>query len=1413
MSKIKVFERIPFMKAQYTKITIQVILVCLFAFLISGCGESGSPGGGTGPGETASIALATGSDSLPADGFSSTSVTASLTDSVGQSVNQNTELTFHTNLGHFRNGKQVYSVETPDDSGTFVVQLTAGTTAGTAEIICTSNSITQKIEVELMKSLPPVTIDVNIAPSTVNPNGTSSVKAIVKNVNDEPAADETIIFSVQSSDSGGEFQTLTATTNVNGEAEVNYVAGSAAGEDLLKATAETNGVSGSATLVVDPDATVVDNITVVAGADSIIADGITEVAIRATVTDIDGNPASGKMVKFQTTAGLLTTTSRTTDMNGIAEVSLRSSTTTGTATVRADADGFFSEVDVAFVSGAAQSILVYASPETVNPGDSFQISAAPLDSNNNRLSNERLTFTVREVGKSKILDTAEQVTDEQGVVRIDLSAAYGTNALEITVETSNGTSNSVIVEVDEEATVVGSISLSAGTSGMVANGNTSTKIRATVLDKNGAPAPGIEVDFDTTLGSLTPTTAATGSDGIAEVSLKTGITIGTATVTGNASGFTDTVDVDFTAGAPANISIDLLPDSVPPEGSATIVATVTDSLGNPLSGEPLNFKVSRNNSQGASISPTTSTTNANGEATAVYTAGVEEATDFIMVVAASRQSIFKTAEIEVDADIEIGAITLTATEESIPADGSSSTGIQATVTDSAGNPVPRGTRVSFSTSLGRFSGGSSQISRETADASGTIVVTLIAGTEAGTANVTATSGGASQSIQVAFEGSGLTVGQIDVRVVDTTLDADGNSQTSVIATVKTADNQAVPDATVTFSTTAGTITTPHTTDENGQATATLTSDRFVGPVTVTAESQGISDTATLSFVGITLEVEARPTSLNFNGSGTASDPSTITATLKDAAGVPIAGETITFTADADNDGTPEGFFTDALEHPFTDVSDANGQVEVDLYPDQAGTITVSVDGGGLTSTVEVNYSLFQFTLSVDEPTIFLSETATITATLTQGGTGQDGETVDFSTSLGNLSPQQDTTGAGPNPQGQAITTLTPGTQTGTATIDASVEVGGETLTASTSVVIVAESAVKIILVADPSIITVDTGTSTIRAFAYDTNDQPVGGQSLYFRINDGPGGSGLSLSDSVVTTDSNGQAEVILSAGSVPSSAVGDVEVEANTLSDFTGDRGLAFLTIAGPVANISVSINLEQVEASEATEGHLDAGVSAIATDVNGNPVADGTNIFFGVRSIGFDEDRDYDERIDCWLDEDANNNGTLDPGEDIDGDGQLDGKFTGDYCFGTSCGPDSNQDGTLDPGFCFNSIYADLADALSNFGVEWFSDDVNLDGSMYEIGGDMAGTEDANGNGILDPGEDKNGNGVLDPPQGVTVSSPRQTTAGIATTVVSYPMSYANNVKVRITAESGGVSNFYDSILLCTETMVDQGTCGLGY
>ena len=587
-----------------------------------------------------------------------------------------------------------------------------------------------------------------------------------------------------------------------------------------------------------------------------------------------------------------------------------------------------------------------------------------------------------------------------------------------------------------------------------------------------------------------------------------------------------------------------------------------------------------------------------------------------------------------------------------------------------------------------------------------------------------------------------TVGQIELQASAASVDADGSSKITITAKVKTSSNQAIPAADVTFETTRGSITSPHETDDYGEAAAEIISDRYNdSSVTVTAKCQGIEGTLIIAFTGLDLSLEAEPDNLIADGSTS----STITATLNDAADNPIASSTINFSTDRGTLSASSG------------TTDSSGEAQVSLTSTDSGKATVTGVGNGVTATTEIDFTLNLFTIAASLSTIRVSENTTITATLS--GDDKSGQTVTFSTTLGTLSSNQVVTAA----DGTASTTLTAGIQAGVATIGASVTVSSIELTASTQVTVTGGSASKIVLSAAPSVIATDDGETTITASVYDATDQPAGNQTIFFRINDGPSG-GESLANAQKTTNSVGITSVQFSAGSLPST-IGGVEIEANTKSDFTGSSGLTDLTIAGPVAKISVGQSMHELRP---VGGHMEVDVSAVATDVTGNPVPDSTKVNFSVISVEFDEDRDDDGTIDCW---------------------------------------DSNGD----PITCATYYTADPVNPtilIAGLGQTWFTDDVNLSGSL-----DFSATEDINGNEILDSDEDRNDNSVIDPIGSAVIEGSIETVNGVATAVMTYQQQHSANIKVRVTAESGGVSNFYEIIHLCTEAMVKSGVCGIDY
>src|ERR671935_2489542 len=145
------------------------------------------------------------------------------------------------------------------------------------------------------------------------------------------------------------------------------------------------------------------------------------------------------------------------------------------------------------------------------------------------------------------------------------------------------------------------------------------------------------------------------------------------------------------------------------------------------------------------------------------------------------------------------SITLTASTNVLPVNGS--TPIIAQVLEAAGTPPHSGTRITFTTSLGTI-----QPSEVSTDVSGRAVVTFVAGNQSGTATITALSGGASVGTNGALKiliGSAA-VGGIRLSAQPTLVPSTGGNSV-ISATVFDVNGNTLPSALVSFTTTAGTL--------------------------------------------------------------------------------------------------------------------------------------------------------------------------------------------------------------------------------------------------------------------------------------------------------------------------------------------------------------------------------------------------------------------------------------------------------------------------------------------------------------------------------------------------------------------------------------------------------------------------------
>jgi adhesin/invasin len=309
-----------------------------------------------------------------------------------------------------------------------------------------------------------------------------------------------------------------------------------------------------------------------------------------------------------------------------------------------------------------------------------------------------------------------------------------------------------------------------------------------------------------------------------------------------------------------------------------------------------------------------------------------------------------------------GGISLSASPKVIPADGKSSSVITATITSTGGVAVPIGTQVTFQTTLGRFSNGSTTYKVTIGNSTGTLTVTLIAGTSEGTAEVTCFAGGASQSIKITI--GNVTVSTIQLTASPLTIAADGVSSSAITAVVTNSLGEPADMGTsAQFSTNLGFFSNNSKsyqtmTDSSGTALATLYAGTSIGVAQVTCTVGSVQAVVFVEFTtdpspqpGAVSSISLTANPLSILADGTSS--SAITATLTDKNGTPVMmGTSVTFS-------TNLGTFSNNSKTYTTSTSGENGTAQATLFAGTTpGSAKVTASSGGVSSIIYIEINSF-----------------------------------------------------------------------------------------------------------------------------------------------------------------------------------------------------------------------------------------------------------------------------------------------------------------------------------------------------------------------------------------------------------------------------------------------------------------------
>ncbi len=1015
-------------------------------------------------------------------------------------------------------------------------------------------------------------------------------------------------------------------------------------------------------------------------------------------------------------------------------------------------------------------------------------------------------------------DTVRTDADGRAVTRFS-----GSKKSQVTLIVScYGTADTVFFDVtDAPDRIQKSIKILPANSILKADGKDNTAVRVTLRNENNNPIVGECVQFITTTGTITagsggctqPGQSVTDGNGVAEAALTSENQNDTAFIT--AFLVSDRAKSAETKVVFKGVTIKLAVDSTNFKigGQTAVIASLLNGSNEPIPYVPIFFSLGRDSLSNLSLISADTVTGADGKALALIR-GNRTGADSIRVRAAGALSTTKITVTDMQLEITLSDRVLQARE-------SDSTILHVTLLDKGNNGVSKDIKIREYFQKRDGTDTSTLLLTQT-DAEGKCGVPIFALPYEGAMRIEA----------VAFDNSGdlasavttlnfITTRNMTIYSLPTVIQADGTSKSTITVQIKNKENNPVVGDAIKFVTDAGMITGSSITDASGKAIAYLTSDRRNTIVTVVAtlvKDPTKTVDVKVEFSGVNLTAAANPATINSSGK----DSSLLTTSLLDAANNPIVGEKINF--------YPR--HSDFTHLSVIDsVTNNRGEARCKVYGTGVGYDTISIKAAGAVTQAIIGYS--SNFLVIDTPSwqpcyANGKDSTRVRITYRQGDktTPIQNAELNASVTIGSMNADPvftKTYTLKPEDNGQIYFYIKNPNFANTATITVSAKTASEITSARYQIYFRALKIKRIELLGTPEVIAVNNGTKANQAklvgIAYDSMDNRVQGELVAFNLVHGPGG-GEYLDPPTAITDAGGTVTTYVISGSTPS-RFRDVWVAAGDLSAIKSDT-IKF-TIAGPPRDITIRTNL--TSGTDFKDGTYGLPCAAIVTDVNGNPVADGTEVTFSLRISGWRfrtpiarfDPVEYTNSYRVYIDtgwtylpvEDFNNNLRLDPGEDRDGDGVASRgeDLDGDGLLIT--GPtyeDINQNGRRDylpEDVVEPEIWSWVRDSTGAVNWKPFYADFNhnlMRDSIEPLTGLYANMTDDeytaelqkykaahHGMGFdidLDPV-----NGIPDPRTAVSIVRTVQTAGGKAINNVLYGQSDAWKIEIMIWAESQGI------------------------
>lgn len=1100
-----------------------------------------------------------------------------------------------------------------DSNGTAIASLTgtlAGTHMITARLANSNVSDTQPMTFVADKDRAVVVLQTSKAEIIGNGVDETTLTATVKDPFDNVVKNLSVVFRTSPADT--QLSLNARNTNENGIAEVT-LKGTVLGVHTVEATL-LNGNGYTTTVNIAPDASNAQ-VTLNIPAQQVVTNNSDNVQLTATVKDPSNHPVAGITVNFtmpQDVAANFTLENNgiaITQANGEAHVTLKGKKAdTHTVTATLGNNNTSDSQPVTFVADktSAQVVLQMSKDEITGNGvDNATLTATVKDQFDNEVNNLPVTFSSASSGLT--LTPGVSNTNESGIAQATLAGvAFGEQTVTASLA-NNGASDNKTVHFIGDTAAAKIIELTPVPDSIIAGtpqNSSGSVITATVVDNNGFPVKGVTVNFTSRTNSAEMTNggqAVTNEQGKATItytntrsSIESGARPDTveASLENGSSTLSTSINVNADASTAHLTLLHALFDTVSAGETTSLYIEVKDNYGNGVPQHQVTLSVSP--SEGVTLSNNgIYTTNYYGYFYASFTAtkaGVYQVTATLDNGDSMQQTVTYVPNV---ANAEI---TLAASKDPVIADNNDLTTLTATVADTEGNAIantevtftlPEDVKANFTLSDG---------GKAITDAEGKAKVTL-KGTKAGAHTVTALmAGGKSGQLVVNFTADTLTA-QVNLNVTEDNFIANNIGMTKLQATVTDGNGNPLANEAVTFTLPAD-VSASFTlgqggsaiTDINGKAEVTLSGTKSgTYPVTVSVNSYGVSDTKPVTLIadaGTAKMAGFTASSSSFTASTT--EGATLTASVTDAYGNPLEGIKVNFrgpattlsntSVETDAQGKAEILVTSTIAG--TKVVTAN----LAIAPTEAAirmlTVNADVDSATITS------------LEMPEGQVIIREPIAVKAHVDdQFGNPVADQLVTFSAepSSFNMVISQDTVST--NRQGIAEVTMTPG-RYGSYTVKASLANGSfyEKDLVVIDLRLTLTSSSPLIGVNDPS-----GATLTVRLTH--ANGAPLSHELVTFSVTP----EGATLSSQTATTNTSGEAQVVLTSNKVGTYVVtasihSGVIIQTQTTVKVTGNPSTAHVAsfIADPSTLTANNSDISTLKATvEDSSGNLVEGVN----------------------------------------------------------------------------------------------------------------------------------------------------------------------------------------------------------------------------